>query len=87
LIERLNVPSMNLVGGGGGSPKKLPVTRCTSVKLNEPDTRAEDMLDTVIEPLLPLWFAAASHDSSVGDCKLAVTTSGWAMRNWNPGTS
>ena len=79
---------MNLVGGGGGTPKKDPVRRCTSVKLNEPDTLVDDTLDTVIEPLLPLWTAPAFHASSEGDCKLAVAPS---VRdpapNWKLGTS
>ena len=47
----------------------------TSVKLYEPEILVDDALDTVIEPLLPLWTTPASHDASVRDCKLAVTTS------------
>ena len=66
---------MSLVRGGGGAPKIPPGGSgacCTSVKPNDPDTRVEDMVDTVIDPLLPLWTAPAFHGASVGDCKLAV---------------
>ena len=47
----------------------------TSVKLYEPEILVDEALDTVIEPLLPLWTAPASQAGSVRDCRLAVTTS------------
>ena len=36
------------------------------MKLNEPDTLVEDMLATVIEPLLPLMFGAGDPRISRG---------------------
>jgi hypothetical protein len=77
---------MCLVGGGGGTPTVPPVTGGTSLKLNDPEILVEELLDTVIEPLLPRWNALAFQAGSVGDCRLPVAPSVWDP-GWALGTS
>src|SRR5688572_13909049 len=64
VASRSKVPSRSLVAGGGSPPITPPggrLTRGTMMKLKVPDTLVEDMLVTVIDPLLPRCVGPANH--------------------------